>query len=95
MSQSGIGTQPKDVTLDLHAAKSKRRALVYRLDADHGSLLKAYAAMGSPVNPTHEQIEKLKEAAKLPAPESVAVKDGKLAFHLEPEALLLSKFVRR
>ncbi len=89
LSQTGLATQPKDVTLDLRAAKSKRRALVYRLDADHGSLLKAYAAMGSPVNPTREQIEKLQQAAKLPAPESLPIKDGKIAFHLEPEALLL------
>jgi hypothetical protein len=45
--------------------------------------------MGSPIYPTRDQLDKLKEAAKLPPPESVAVKNGRLQLHLEPEALLL------
>ncbi len=89
LSATGIGTQPKDVVLQLKDARSKKHASVYRLDANHGSLLKAYAAMGSPVNPTREQIAQLRDAAKLPAPETVAMKNGEIALHMEPEALLL------
>jgi xylan 1,4-beta-xylosidase len=89
LSATGIGTQPKDMVLQLKDAKGKKRAAVYRLDSDHGSLWKAYAAMGSPVNPTREQIAKLRDAAKLPAPEIVAIKNGEIALHLEPEALVL------
>jgi len=81
-------TKPKDVTLQINSSRAKH-ASIYRLDADHGSLLKAYAAMGSPIYPTREQLEKLQEAAKLPPPENVAVKNGRLQLHLEPEALLL------
>ena len=77
------------MVLQLKDAKGKKHASVYRLDADHGSLLKTYAAMGSPVNPTREQIAKLRDAAKLPAPERVAIKNGEIALHLEPEALLV------
>lgn len=89
LSATGIGTLPKDMVLQLKDAKGKKHASVYRLDADHGSLLKTYAAMGSPVNPTREQIAKLRDAAKLPAPETVAIKNGEIALHLEPEALLV------
>jgi hypothetical protein len=45
--------------------------------------------MGSPIYPTREQLDQLKAAAKLPTPENVAVKNGRLQLHLEPEALLL------
>jgi xylan 1,4-beta-xylosidase len=89
LSATGIGTQPKDMVLQLKDTKGKKRASIYRLDADHGSLLKTYAAMGSPVNPTREQIAKLRDAAKLPAPEMVAIQNGEISLHLEPEALLL------
>ncbi len=41
----------------------------HRLDATHGSLLAAYAAMGKPVYPTAQQIAELRKAAELPAPE--------------------------
>jgi xylan 1,4-beta-xylosidase len=81
-------TKPKDVVLQINGARAKH-ASIYRLDADHGSLLKAYAAMGSPIYPTSEQLEKLKTAAKLPPPENASIKDGRLQLHLEPEALLL------
>jgi xylan 1,4-beta-xylosidase len=81
-------TKPKDAVVQVNGSHGKH-ALVYRLDADHGSLLKEYAAIGRPIYPTREQLEKLKAAATLPAPESVPVKNGKLTLHMEPEALLL------
>ncbi len=81
-------TKPKDVTLQINSSRA-RHASIYRLDADHGSLLKAYAAMGSPIYPTRQQLDQLKAAAKLPPPENASVKNGRLQLHLEPEALLL------
>jgi xylan 1,4-beta-xylosidase len=88
LSATGLDTKAKDVDVQITGAKEKH-ATIYRLDANHGSLTNAYAAMGSPVNPTREQIEKLKEAAKLPGPEMVTLKNGELHLHMEPEALLL------
>ena len=81
-------TQAKDVEVSITGAKAKHAA-IYRLDADHGSLTNAYQAMGSPVSPTREQIEKLRAAAKLAPPEQLNIKDGKLHIHMAPEALLL------
>jgi xylan 1,4-beta-xylosidase len=81
--------EPKDVDLQFDSLKGNRRATVYRLDADHGSLTNAYVAMGSPAYPTQAQIQTLKAAAQLPPPESSTVRNGGLALHLAPKALVV------
>jgi xylan 1,4-beta-xylosidase len=81
--------EPKDVNLQFDSLAGNHRATVYRLDADHGSLTNAYVAMGSPVYPTQAQIQSLKAAAQLPAPESTTVHNGSLALHLTPKALVV------
>jgi xylan 1,4-beta-xylosidase len=62
---------------------------VYRLDADHGSLMKAYAAMGSPAFPTPAQVQSLRHSAQLPAPESLSIQNGRIELRLPPSALAL------
>src|SRR5580700_5367552 len=81
--------EPKDVDLQFDSLKGNRRATVYRLDADHGSLTNAYVATGSPAHPTQAQIQALKAAAQLPPPESITVRNGGLALHLAPKALVV------
>lgn len=81
--------EPKDVNLQFDSLKGNHRATVYRLDADHGSLTNAYVAMGSPAYPTQAQIQTLKAAAQLPQPESITVRNGSLALHLAPKALVV------
>ena len=81
--------EPKDVNLQFDSLKGNRHATVYRLDAEHGSLTSAYVAMGSPAYPTQAQIQTLKAAAQLPAPESTTVHNGSLALHLAPKALVV------
>jgi xylan 1,4-beta-xylosidase len=81
--------EPKDVNLQFDPLKGNHRATVYRLDAEHGSLTNAYVAMGSPVYPTPAQIQTLKDAAQLPPPESIAIRNGSLALHLRPKALVV------
>jgi xylan 1,4-beta-xylosidase len=52
-------------------------AVVYKLDAEHEDTLAAYRAMGSPHDPTLEQVEKLWQVARiLPAATVPIVKDG-------------------
>ena len=81
--------ESKDVVLQLSSTAGRQRALVYRLDADHGSLMKAYQAMGRPADPTQAQIQSLRQAAQLPAPESLSVRDGRIELRLAPDALVL------
>lgn len=72
--------------------KGTASALVYRLDATHGSLLAAYKEMGSPAYPTREQIAELRRAAQLPPPETVDFKDGVLKLTVAPEGLDILEF---
>jgi len=85
----GGGGESKEVVLQLNSLKGRQKASVYRVDADHGSLLKAYASMGSPVYPTSAQIQTLRQAAQLPKPETMPIRNGQIALHLAPDALVL------
>jgi xylan 1,4-beta-xylosidase len=81
--------KPKVVTLELRGKSKHDRALIYRLDSTHGSLLAAYQAMGSSRYPTSHQIEELRSAAKIPAPESAEFTNGELTVRLPPQGLAL------
>jgi xylan 1,4-beta-xylosidase len=62
---------------------------VTRLDPEHGDVHKAYAAMGSPQYPTRQQIEMLREAAKLSLAETHQLKNGSLTLNLPAHGLVL------
>jgi xylan 1,4-beta-xylosidase len=64
-------------------------ARLWRVDADHGNVIKAYDAMGRPAYPTRQQIEALKAAAQLPPPEILAVTDGGFSVAIPPQGLAL------
>jgi xylan 1,4-beta-xylosidase len=85
----GASGEPKDVNLQFDSLTGNHRAAVYRLDAEHGSITSAYLAMGSPAYPTPTQIQSLKTAAQLPDPESMTIRNGRLALHLAPKALIV------
>jgi xylan 1,4-beta-xylosidase len=67
------------------------RVSIERIDQGHGDVLRPYAAMGSPEDPTQEQVEQLNRESALPAPEQTALRDGKLSLTLSPNALVLIK----
>lgn len=77
------------VSINMKGSGKYRRARVYRLDADHGSLLHTYAAMGKPPYPTQAQIQTLRNAAALTAPENAQIERGRLTIVLPPEGLAL------
>jgi xylan 1,4-beta-xylosidase len=89
LSAPGGNGEPKDIVLQLNSSAERQRALVYRLDAEHGSLMNAYAAMGSPANPTQAQIHSLQQATQLPAPEPRYIDNDRIALRLAPDALVL------
>jgi xylan 1,4-beta-xylosidase len=59
------------------------------VDSEHGNVLKEYAAMGSPRDPTLLQIEQLNKKTALPAPEMPRLQNGTLDVQLIPNALVL------
>jgi xylan 1,4-beta-xylosidase len=89
LSAPGGNGESKDIVLQLSSLAGKNQAFVYRLDADHGSLLKAYAEMGSPADPTQAQVQSLRHAAGLLAPESTSIQNGRIELQLPPNALAL------
>ncbi|HEY1263094.1 MAG TPA: glycosyl hydrolase family 39 [Terriglobales bacterium] len=62
-----------------------------RVDSEHGNVLKDYAAMGSPLDPTPEQVAELNRKTALAAPEPLVLKDNGLDVELEPNELALIK----
>jgi len=71
----------RTITLQLKGT-SATRAVISRLDASHGDVHPAYEKMGSPRYPTQGQIQELRHAAEIPAPEAVDLKRGELAITL-------------
>jgi xylan 1,4-beta-xylosidase len=78
---------PETVTIQFKNLNGTHQALISRVDRDHGDVRPAYAKMGSPNYPTAVQIEALKEAAKLPAPETQNIQDGSLQLTLPGQGL--------
>ena len=64
---------PITLNLKLQGASKRRRALLTRVDDDHGSATAAYRGMGSPAYPTTKQIADLKRAAELPRAEALSI----------------------
>lgn len=87
------GDTGKDETVDLNFAgvPANAQISIQRLDADHGNVLKAYAAMGSPIDPTPEQVEDLNRETALPAPKATKLQNGSLDLNLTPNCLALIK----
>jgi xylan 1,4-beta-xylosidase len=59
------------------------------VDDTHGSPLPTDLKLGQPPSPTPSQIEELRKAAALPAPQSLAIIKGSLTVTLQPHALAL------
>ena len=77
------------MSLLFHDLPADSRAIVRRIDADHGNVLKLYAAMGSPLDPTQDQVDQLnRESARLAEVET-KLKDGKIDLSLTPDSLAL------
>jgi xylan 1,4-beta-xylosidase len=67
------------------------RVTLQRVDRDHGNVLKQYAAMGSPLDPTPAQVEQLNRETALPSPQRLQLENGKLELSLDENALVLLK----
>ena len=64
-------------------------ATVWRLDETHGNAVAAFDQMGRPDFPSRQQIAQLREAGKLAAPETIDVRDGKLAIDVPVQGLVV------
>lgn len=77
----------KSFALDLKGLPAKARATIWRLDPDHGNVVKAFDAMGRPPFPSRDQWAQLRAAGKLSAPEVVNLAGGKLQLSVPTHGL--------
>jgi xylan 1,4-beta-xylosidase len=76
---SGPAGPPKTFDLELKNAAADGTAEVWRVDDDHGNVLKAFDAMGRPPGDlTHAQVVQLRASGQLPPPERLRLDHGKL-----------------
>jgi xylan 1,4-beta-xylosidase len=88
-NENGEATQFK---IAIKGLSGNHTARVSRLDSTHGSILRAYAAMGKPIYPTPSQIEELRRSADLPQPEAIPIRQGQFEVVLPPQGLALVEF---
>jgi xylan 1,4-beta-xylosidase len=79
------------IDLTLRGVPANAKVTIQRVDDDHGNVLPKYAAMGSPVDPTPEQVVQLNKETALGTPAQTRLQSGKLTLELSPNALLLIK----
>ena len=79
----------KNVRLIFNGIRSNAEVSVSRVDDEHGNMLAAYRAMGSPRYPTLDQIRKLNTETKLPPPIQEHLEGNHLDLNLNPNALVI------
>jgi xylan 1,4-beta-xylosidase len=77
------------VTLRVRNLAADGRARLWRVDAEHGSLLASYQAMGKPRYPSAAQAARLRKAAQLSPEETRPLLGGALTVDLPINGLLL------
>jgi xylan 1,4-beta-xylosidase len=77
--------------LSFTGVSSTARVTIQRVDDDHGNVLKPYAAMGKPLDPTPAQVEQLNRETTFGEPQQAQLQNGKLSLTLTPDALVLVK----
>jgi xylan 1,4-beta-xylosidase len=81
----------RDFQLAFRGVPANAPVSISRIDNTHSNTLAAYKAMGSPLDPTEAQIERLNKETALGAPERLELIDSKLNLKLDSNALLLIK----
>jgi xylan 1,4-beta-xylosidase len=75
----GPAGPPKTFALDLEGISPHATAEVFRVDDDHGNVLKAFDAMGRPPGDlTPAQVTKLRAAGQMAPPEHLSINQGHL-----------------
>jgi xylan 1,4-beta-xylosidase len=75
--------------LQVEAMPADAHVTCWRLDPDHGNVLKAYEAMERPAFPTRAQIAELKALAMLSPPEESRLQAHRMDVHVPPQGLVV------
>jgi xylan 1,4-beta-xylosidase len=85
---------PREFVLQFEGVREGAAARVTILDAEHGSALAAWRAMGSPAHPSRGQLAELRKAGELPRAEALNLHGSALQLKLEGKALALVEVER-
>jgi xylan 1,4-beta-xylosidase len=88
-------TPAKILTVTLNGVPPNSPVQIWRLDADHGNVIKTYDAMGRPAFPTRDQIVQLRAAGKPSPPQNATLKNGVLTITIPPQGLVLIRTASR
>jgi xylan 1,4-beta-xylosidase len=77
------------IRLEFRHIPPHSQAVVYRLDKTHEDTLDAYRAMGSPIYPTHAQVEELWRIAKILPAQRTFTQENALTLDVPPEGLAI------
>jgi xylan 1,4-beta-xylosidase len=76
-------------TVKLEGTSPNAPIQLWRLDADHGNVIKTYDEMGRPAFPTRDQILKLRAAGQPTPPQSLSLKNGSVTITIPQQGLVL------
>ena len=77
------------IQFDFSHLPASAQVAIQRVDSNHGNVLKAYAAMGRPLDPTPAQAAQLNRETALPPPEQTHLTADRLEMKLTPNTLAL------
>ena len=86
------GGKPRAFHLKLQGLRGQKTVLVHQIDRKTGTAVPAWEGMGSPSSPSADQIEQLRSAAELPAPQTRHLMSGdsaEFSIVLPPDAVVL------
>ena len=83
---AGQAGSSKTFTLQLKGTNAQR-ALISRVDQDHGDFRSTYEKMGGPQYPTKAQIQQLRQATDLPPPEDQQIENSRLTITVPAHGL--------
>lgn len=79
----------KNFVVNVSGLSKAAQATVWRLDRDHGNVLKTYDAMGRPPFPNRAQIVELRRSAQLAPPEVTELDHGKIELTVPAQGLAI------
>jgi xylan 1,4-beta-xylosidase len=85
--EPGVSGSDRTVSFDMKGIAANAHASIWRVDAQHGDTMAAWKKMGSPRNPTREQIAELQKASEIGPAETQAIHKNQLTLTLPPMGL--------
>jgi xylan 1,4-beta-xylosidase len=85
----------KEFSIKVEGIAANTPVQIWRVDADHGNVIKTFDAMGRPATPTLDQIAKLRAAGQPSPPEQSTLKNGTFTITVPSQGLVVVTIGRK